>query len=312
MSDKKHHISIVCPVYGSPGILEELCERLHHSLGCLTKNYEIILVFDCSPDEGWRFICRECKKDGRVKGIRLSRNFGQHYAITAGLEHATGEWVVVMDCDLQDQPEEITRLYQKAQEGFDIVFAQRQLRKDGFLKRWSSKAFYAVFSYMTETNQDAQIANFGIYRDVTIDAVLSMRDYVRYFPTMAQWVGFDSVAIPVVHAERGEGDTNYSLQKLLKLAFDNMVVFSDKPLRLTVKFGMTISGVTMLIGAGYLWRYLRGDISVTGFTSLILSIWFLSGIIIFLLGVLGIYLGKSFDQAKQRPAFIVRDKENFE
>jgi glycosyltransferase involved in cell wall biosynthesis len=312
MSDFENHISVVCPVYGAPGLLPELCQRLHDSLGEITAKYEVILVFDCSPDDGWECICRETQKDKRVKGIRLSRNFGQHYAITAGLEHADGDWVVVMDCDLQDQPEEIIKLYQKAQEGHDIVFAQRQERKDGLLKRWSSRAFYAVFSYMTDTRQDARIANFGIYRHNVVAAILSMRDYVRYFPTMAQWVGFHHTAIPVEHAERGDGDSNYSVRKLLALAFDNMVVFSDKPLRLTVKFGMAICVVTALTSIFYLWRYFRGDISVGGYTSLILSIWFLGGIVIFLLGVLGIYLGKTFDQAKRRPTYIVRDKENLE
>jgi glycosyltransferase involved in cell wall biosynthesis len=310
MSDTNIHISIVCPVYGSPGLIATLCQRLHDSLGKITEQYEVILVFDCSPDNGWESICRECRRDRRVKGIRLSRNFGQHYAITAGLEHASGEWVVVMDCDLQDRPEEIPKLYDKAQEGYDIVFAQRQQRRDGLLKRLTSRAFYAVFSYMTETHQDARIANFGIYRDKVIHAIVSMRDYVRYFPTMAQWVGFESTAIPVEHAERGEGKSNYSWRKLFAIAFNNMVVFSDKPLRLTVKFGMTISAVTALFGLHYLWRYFQGEITVLGFMSVVLSIWFLSGIIIFLLGVLGIYLGKTFDQTKNRPVYIVRDREN--
>jgi len=312
MSDSGNHISIVCPVYGTPGLIAELCRRLRASLGEITENYELILVFDCSPDDGWKSICLECQRDKRVKGIRLSRNFGQQCAITAGLEHASGEWIVVMDCDLQDQPEEIVKLYNKAQEGYDIVFAQRQHRKDGLLKRLSSKAFYAVFSYMTETHQDARIANFGIYRETTIAAILSMRDYVRYFPTMAQWVGFHRTAIPVEHAERREGASGYSWRKLFRLAFDTMVVFSDKPLRLTVKFGMAICVATTLISLVHLWRYFRGDIIVIGYASLILSIWFLGGIIIFLLGVLGMYLGKTFDQAKQRPAYIVRDRENFE
>jgi glycosyltransferase involved in cell wall biosynthesis len=163
MDNCKKHLSIVSPVYGAPSLIGELCLRLHSSLKKITEDYEIILVFDCSPDNGWEEICIECERDKRVKGIRLSRNFGQHYAITAGLEQATGEWVVVMDCDLQDRPEEINKLYKKAQEGYDIVFAQRADRKDSFLKRLSSKAFYAVFSYMTDTHQDARIANFGIY-----------------------------------------------------------------------------------------------------------------------------------------------------
>jgi polyisoprenyl-phosphate glycosyltransferase len=312
MDNSKKHISIVSPVYGSPSLIAELCQRLHSSLGEITEDYEIILVFDCSPDNGWEKICLECERDQRVKGIKLSRNFGQHYAITAGLEQASAEWIVVMDCDLQDRPEEITNLYKKAQEGYDIVFAQRAERKDSFLKKLSSKAFYAVFSYMTDTHQDARIANFGIYHSKVVLAILSMRDYIRLFPTMAQWVGFDRTAIAVEHAERGEGKSNYSWKKLFKLAFDSMIEFSDKPLRLTVKFGMSICVVTTLISFYYLWRYVHSEIPVDGYTSLILSIWFLGSITIFLLGILGIYLGKNFDQAKERPTFIVKERENCE
>ncbi len=232
------------------------------------------------------------RADQRVKGIRLYRDSGQHYAITAGLSHSTGEWVVVIDADLQDLPEEIIRLYSKATEGFDIVFAQRKRRKDGLMKRLSSKAFYAVFSYMTDTPQDSRVGHFGFSRCNVIEAILSMHDYVRYFPTMARWVGFRHTAIPIEHASRGEGKSSVTLRKLFRLAFDNMVAFSDKPLRLAVQFGMTISGVTVLISLGYLWRYLRGEIIVSGFASIVLSIWFLGGVVIFLLGVLGSIFGQ--------------------
>ncbi len=307
---KPLRLSVVSPVYGSPTLIPELCGRLHRSLITLTEDYEIILVFDCSPDDGWNYIRAECGKDARVKGIHLSRNFGQHAAITAGLRAATGEWVVVMDCDLQDRPEEISALLEKAQTGYDIVFAQRTRRKDSLLKRLSSRLFYAVFSYMTETRQDATIANFGIYHQKVIQAVLSMRDYVRYFPAMAQWVGFRSTAISVEHAERQEGASTYSWKKLFRLAFDNMVVFSDKPLRLTVTCGMVICVITGLISALYVVLYFIGVTTVGGFTSLILSIWFLGGVVIFLLGVLGLYLGKTFDQVKDRPVYLIQETQN--
>jgi len=311
-SIRETHLSVVIPVYGAPELISELCNRLHKSLREITQDYEIILVFDCSPDDSWERICEECKRDERVKGIRLSRNFGQHYAITAGLEHAGGKWIVVMDCDLQDQPEEICKLYQKAQEGYDIVFAQRKVRKDHFLKRLSSCLFYKVFSYMTDSHQDAAIANFGVYSDNVIRAVLSMRDYVRYFPTMAQWVGFKSTAIEVEHAERSTGRSSYSLRKLLYLAVNNMIAFSDKPLRLTVKVGMSVCLLTILVGLTYLYRYLIGGIVVSGYASLILSIWFIGGVIIFLIGILGIYLGKAFDQTKRRPTYIIDAMENID
>lgn len=303
-------LSVVSPVYGSPDSIKILCSRLKDSLSKLTDQYEVILVFDCSPDDGWSHICSECSKDDRIKGIKLSRNFGQHYAITAGLQNAKGEWIVVMDCDLQDQPEEIPPLFRRAQEGFDIVFAQRKERQDTYLKRVSSKLFYAIFSYMTDSKQDASIANFGIYHHDTIDALLSMNDRIRYFPAMIQWVGFNSTVLPVSHGVRENGNSTYTWRSLFKLAFDNMIAFSDKPLRLTVRLGMLICGTTIAFSLWLLIRYFWGGIIVSGYTSIILSIWFLAGIVIYILGVIGTYLGCLFDQTKNRPTFIIQSKVN--
>jgi len=160
---------------------------------------------------------------------------------------------------------------------------------------------------MTDSRQDVTIANFGVYSDKVIHATLSMRDYVRYFPTMAQWVGFQSTAVEVEHARRSLGTSSYSLQKLLNLGIDNMIVFSDKPLRLAVKAGMSVCVLTIVVASVYLYSYLSGGIIVSGYASLILSIWFLGGIIIFLVGVVGVYLGKTFDQTKRRPTHIVQE-----
>lgn len=289
---------------------EELVRRISESVSPITEHYEIILVNDASPDNSWNVIRAECEKDSRVKGINLSRNFGQHYAITAGLSYAKGEWVVVMDCDLQDRPEEIPNLYNKAIEGYDSVFAQRINRSDSWLKRMSSKLFYKFFSYMTETRQDASVANFGIYNRKVIESILAMGDKMRYFPTQVQWVGFRKYYMPVEHDSRLEGKSSYSLKKLFRLAFDTIVSFSDKPLRLTMNIGALITVVSFLIGLIYLIQYLCGHIAVMGYASLIISLWFICGILVFLIGVVGLYLGKTFNQTKGRPTFIVDDKVN--
>lgn len=303
-------LSIVSPVYRTENIVEELVRQLHEQLQLITNDYEIILVNDASPDASWDKIVKVCAEDKRVKGINLSRNFGQHYAITAGLSYAKGEWVVVMDCDLQDRPDEIPNLYRKAQEGFDSVFAQRTDRTDGFLKKFLSQKFYKLFSYLTETTQDPSVANFGIYRRCVVDAILSMKDQIRFFPTMVQWVGFRKCYLPVRHSERFEGKSSYNFKGLFRLALNTILAFSDKPLRLTAKAGFFIALLSFLISIIYLFMYLSGHIKVIGFTSMILSMWFLSGIIMMILGMVGIYIGKVFEKVKERPTFIVAESKN--
>ena len=157
------------------------------------------------------------KRDPKIKGIKLSRNFGQHYAIAAGLDHSQGDWIVVMDCDFQDQPEEIIKLYNKATEGYDIVLGKRIRRNDTFLKIYFSKIFYLLLGYLTDTKQDSTIGNFGIYSRKTIDAICSMQDSYRYFPTMVRWVGFKNTQIEIEHAERGSGKTTYNYKKLFNI-----------------------------------------------------------------------------------------------
>lgn len=310
MSNPK--ISVVTPVYRCAPCLVQLYQRLKKSLETITSDFEIIMVNDNSPDHAWDVIQQLSWQDHRVKGINFARNFGQHYAITAGLDYSRGEWVVVMDCDLQDRPEEIPKLYAKAQEGYDIVFGQRVERQDRFLKRLGSRLFYKVFSYLTDTRQDATIANFGIYHRHVIQTLVGMREKLRFFPTMVQWVGFQSVAIPIEHAGREEGKSSYSLKRLFNLAFDVIISFSDKPLRLTVKLGITMSFVSFLYALYIVIRAMLGIKGIEGWPSLIVSIWFLSGLIIFILGIIGIYISKIYEEAKRRPIYIVKELAGFE
>jgi glycosyltransferase involved in cell wall biosynthesis len=305
-------ISIVTPVYRCAPCLVQLYTRLRAALEPITTDFEIIMVNDNSPDHAWEVIQELSRRDRRVKGIHFSRNFGQHYAITAGLDYASGDWVVVMDCDLQDQPEEIPKLYAKAQEGYDIVFGQRVERQDRLLKRMSSKLFYKVFSYLTDTEQDASIANFGIYHRKVIDTLVNMREKLRFFPTMVKWVGFRSTAIEIEHASREQGKSSYSWKRLLNLAFDVIISFSDKPLRLTVKLGFFMSFFSFLYALYIVIRALLGIKGIIGWPSLIVSIWFLAGLIIFILGIIGIYISKIYDEAKKRPIYIIKEVVGFE
>ncbi len=304
------HISVVSPVYGCKDCLFALYERLKTSLEKITPDFEIILVNDASPDNSWKAIAELCQKDKRVVGINLSRNFGQHYAITAGLDAAKGEWIVVMDCDLQDRPEEIGKLYAKALEGYDIVFAQRIKRQDNFFKKIASKIFHSSLSYLTDTEIDASIANFGIFRKNVIDSVIQMREQLRWFPTFVNWVGYTHTRIPVEHSRRENGKSSYSVKKLFDLAFNVLMLNSNKPLKLVLKFGFLVSFTAILYAGITLYRYLSGQIGVLGWASLIISTWFLSGVIIFVLGIIGIYIGRIFDQIKQRPLYIIRQKIN--
>ena len=304
-------MSVVTPVYKAETIVSELSRRVVESVSGITNNFEVIFVCDGSPDDSWGEICKVCGSDNRLKGLKLTRNFGQDYAIAAGLSEAKGDWVVVMDCDLQDNPKDIPSLYAKALEGYDVVFALRTERKDGFFKKLSSKIFYAVFNYLTDTKQDSRIGNFGIFHSKVIRCVEQMHDSVRNFTTMIHWTGFEIGYVSVSRDERFDGKSSYSLAKLFTYSKDIIVAFSNKPLTLMVKFGFLLSFFSFLVGIYYFVQYAKGVTDVVGYTSLIVSLWFLSGLIIMFMGVLGLYLSKTFDNTKHRPHFVIGEKVNF-
>jgi glycosyltransferase involved in cell wall biosynthesis len=305
--DGEPFISVVSPVYRAEELVHSLLERLHTVLGSLGKPYEIILVEDRSPDKSWDAILRASRSSANVRAFRLSRNFGQHYAISAGLHFARGRWVVVMDCDLQDQPEEIPKMLEKAESGFEIVLGRRAERQDSLMKRLSSRAFYGVLGYLTGHAQDPAIANFGVYDRRVIAAINSMPETIRYFPTMVRWTGFTSCSLDICHAPRMVGKSSYNLQRLLRLALDICLVNSDKPLRLMVGTGFLVSGVGFCFAAYTAFKAVRGEISVLGYASVMVSLWLLAGLIIVLVGVVGLYVGKCFECVKQRPPFIVAE-----
>ncbi len=303
-------ISIVSPVYNSEKTISLLVEKLMKILVKITDNFEIILVDDNSSDDSWAEVVKITEVNLKVKGIKLSKNFGQHYAITAGLDYASGKWVVVMDCDLQDRPEEIFNLYKKACEGYDIVLGRRYDRRDTFSKKISSIIFYRFLSYLTGKKYDSSIANFGIYSNKVIFEINRLRESIRYFPTMVDWIGFNKTSIIISHSERTIGRTSYNFKKRVKLATDIILAYSDKPIRIVVKFGLLVSFTSFLMSIYILFKWLSGSIQVLGYSSLIISVWFLSGCILTTLGVLGLYVGKIFENVKSRPIYIIEKTKN--
>jgi glycosyltransferase involved in cell wall biosynthesis len=299
------HISVVIPVYKAESCLDELYSRLKASLETITDDFEIVLVEDCGGDESWPMIVELAHREPRVKGIQLSRNFGQHYGITAGLDYCNGDWVVVMDCDLQDRPEEIPRLYAKAQEGYDVVLARRGQRNDPVLKRFTSWLFYKVFSYLADMDYDGETGNFRIVSRKVVDSYRTMRERLRFFGGLVSWMGFPTASIDVKHDQRFAGQTSYTFRKLWKLASETIIAYSDKPLHLSIRFGFAISALAFVYGGYIVYRALAHDAPIMGWSSLIVSLYFLGGIIISILGVLGVYLGKTFDESKRRPLYFI-------
>jgi dolichol-phosphate mannosyltransferase len=245
------------------------------------------------------------KRDTRVKGIQFSRNFGQHYGITAGLDHCDGDWVVVMDCDLQDRPEEIPRLYAAAQEGYDVVLARRGQRNDSLAKRFTAWLYYKVFNYLADMNYDGETGNFRIISRKVAESFRGMRERLRFFGGLVSWMGFPTASIDVQHDERFSGQTSYTFRKLWKLASEIIIAYSDKPLRLAIRFGFIVSGLAFSYGSFIIYRAIVHDVSIIGWSSMIVSLYLLGGIIISILGVLGVYLGKAFDETKRRPLYII-------
>ena len=299
------HISVVIPVYKAEDCLHELYRRLKESLESVTKDFEIILVEDCGGDRSWKIILELSKEDQRVKGIQFSRNFGQHYGITAGLDYCDGDWVVVMDCDLQDRPEEIPLLYNKAQEGYDVVLAKRKKRKDAFPKKVTSWVFYKIFNTLTDVKHDGEAGNFRIISKKVVSYFRMMGENLRFFGGLVDWMGFPTSSVDVEHDCRFQGKSSYTLRKLWGLATNTIIAYSDKPLRLTIKFGFFMSFFSFAYGLYIFYRALVYSSPVTGWSSMIVSLYFIGGIIIFILGIIGIYLGKNFDEVKKRPLYII-------
>ncbi len=305
-------LSIATPVYRTEALVGELVARICAATRTITEEFEVLLVEDGSPDDSWAAIARECDRNPRVKGVRLSRNFGQHPAITAALQHAQGEFVVIMDCDLQDDPDYIPELYKKCREGFDIVFARRRVRRFGWWKNITARVYYTMFRWLAGVEYDPNIASYSIVSRKVVEAFLQFGDYRRGYVIVLHWLGFSRGYVDIEHRERPDGRSSYSTWRLLAHALTITLTYSEKPLHLSIYMGGVLSLFSFVLGGWLIVRYYTSNVGqlALGWTSLIISHLFLSGLMLISLGVIGLYMGRIFEQVKRRPIFIVRETRN--
>jgi dolichol-phosphate mannosyltransferase len=297
-------LSVVVPVYGCRTCLDALHSRLTNTLRSLVKRHEIVFVDDCSPDDAWSVLVEISRRDPAVKAYRFSRNFGQHAAITAGLEQCGGAWAIVMDCDLQDPPEEIPRLYRMAIEGYDVVFARRKEKRHSLFRRCASWLYFRLMNVFSRSLVDGEVGSFSIISRRVIDAFLQFRDRDRHYLFILNWIGFRSTSIEYEHAERYSGTSSYSLSRLIKHALDGMFFQTTILLRWIVYLGFWVSCSGFMLAAYYIYMYFAHSI-YPGYTSLVVLILLIGGVIIMSIGVTGLYIGKIFDQVKGRPLYVI-------
>lgn len=303
-------ISVVSPVYGAELIVSELVKQITSNVESLTSNYEIILIEDCGNDNSWEKIEEICAKDFNVKGFRLSRNFGQHAAIKAGLAKVTGDVAIIVDCDLQDNPKYFKELLAKYKEGNDVVYTYKKARSHSKFKNFTAACFNIILNYLLDNKSLEADKNVGAYSLISkkvINAFLSYNDYQFHYLLVLRWLGFKSAYVEIEHQNRMEGKSSYTFKKLLAHASVAIIYQSDKLLRLSIYFGAFVSFFSFLIGLYIVVSYFLSGYQ-SGWASIVVAILFSLGIILMSIGVLGLYIGRLFEQVKNRPQYII-DKE---
>lgn len=296
-------LSVVVPVYGCADCLIALHRRLTDSVRSITERYEFVFVDDRSLDGGWAVLERLASEDAHVRAFRLSRNFGQDAAITAGLTKAAGEWVVVMDCDLQEAPEDIPRMWAAAGGGYEIVRTVRRGWRHSAFRRWTSR-FYRRLTLETDVRPD--YSNLSLLSRRVVDSFLALNDRDREYMIALDWLGFDSTQIEIEHHERHAGESGYTLARLVRVALDGMFFRSTVLLRLVVLVGFVVAVIGVVLAAFEVIDYfVEPEKSVPGYTSLAVLLLVLAGFIIVSVGVVGLYVGRIFEQVKNRPLFLI-------
>lgn len=300
-------MSVVVPVYGCPEALQPLYERLTDVLNRITKDYEIILVNDGCPKGSWNGVTNICKQDKHVVGINLSRNFGQVNATNAGLEYASGEYVVLMDCDLQDRPEAVLDLYEEIEKGYDIVFGARKERKDNWFVKFCSKTFYSIYNSMVDGNFNPDIANLCMVRKKVLDEYNDLPEHNKSYTTILSWMGYRTSILEIEAEERLEGKSSYNFSKRLALAIDMLTFQSNKPLYFFIKLGISIGVLAFIYICYQLGIYFLVGGAPSGWMSLIAVISLLGGIQLVSIGVIGIYIGNIFNETKNRKSYFIQE-----
>jgi glycosyltransferase involved in cell wall biosynthesis len=305
--------SIVIPVYNEVEVLPSLYTRLTRVMEGLVEPYELIFVNDGSNDGSLPLLRDLRARDERVKLLGLSRNFGHQPAITAGLDHSSGQAVVVLDADLQDPPEVIPQLIDQWRKGYDIVFAVREKRRgEGLFKRATAALFYRLLRRLTSTEIPVDAGDFRLMSRKAVDALKSVRERSRFIRGLSGWIGFQQTSVPYVRDVRYAGTTKYPLKKMVRFGFNGLLSFSSVPLQLASYLGFVVSSVSFIYIAYAVWLKLFTDDTILGWTSVMVAVLFLGGVQLLCLGIVGEYIGRIYDEVKQRPLYIVDEARGVE
>lgn len=304
--------SIVIPIYNEEETFPDLVKRLRAVMDRLDGPAEVVLVDDGSQDASYGLMLEANSADPRFKIIRLSRNFGHQIAITAGMDSAAGQAVIIMDADLQDPPEVMLELAAKWQEGYEVVYAVRE-RRDGetFFKRRTATIFYGLQRRLAEIEQPVDVGDFRLVDRKALDAFLQMRERNRYVRGMFSWIGFRQAAVGYTRASRKAGHSKYPLGKMIRLAADGFVGFSTVPLRVALALGLVMAGGAVAYGVVAIALKLAGLHYVPGYASLLVTITFLSGIQLIVIGMVGQYVARIYDEVRARPLYLVQESRGF-
>lgn len=305
--------SFVVPLFDEELVLPILFHRLGQLMQALDGPAEVILVDDGSRDRSGILAAGKAKDDPRWRYLALSRNFGHQIAITAGMDVARGDAVIVMDADLQDPPEVVHDLVAKWREGYEIVYAQRVSRAgESRLKLWTASLFYRALARLTRVAIPRNVGDFRLVDRKAVDAFKAMPERDRFVRGMFGWMGFRQAAVPYHRLARAAGETKYSLRKMMRLAFDGLVGFSDAPLRLVLWLGLAVSAGALAYGAYVVALSLLDATLVPGWASLAVILSFLSGVNLITTGVVGLYVGRIHNEVKGRPLYVVGRSVNIE
>lgn len=308
----KEKLEIIIPVNNEEQCLEELFKRLIALKDKLDQlEIEFIFINDGSEDKSLEMLYRYAQKHNFVKVIDLSRNFGHQFAITAGLDYADADYVVIIDADLQDPPEIIEEMYKKAKEGFDIVYAQRSSREKGsFLKKITAKSFYRLIAKLCDVKIPLDTGDYRLIRKNVLTVLKKMREKHRFIRGMVPWIGFKSAPVHYTRERRYAGKTKFPFRKMALFAIDAVFSFSNTPIRVAIVLGLMLSGFGFLGLLSILYLRFFTPYYVLGVSAVIVSVLILSGFQIIMLGVIGEYIGKIFEESKKRPLYIVRETKN--
>ena len=300
--------SFVIPVYNEETGLPELFSRMETTLEKLDGNAEILLIDDGSKDKSYEILSAQNKKDSRFKVIKFSRNFGHQNAVTAGMDLSKGKAVIIMDADLQDPPEVVFDLITQWKSGFDVIHAVRQSRVgESWFKLFTANAFYRFLEKITETKIVRNAGDFRLMDRKVVNAFCRLREQHRFIRGLSCWVGFKQSCVLYERQARYAGETKYPLKKMVKLAVNAITSFSDWPLQLAFKIGMFVSFLSFITALSLIFLSFTDIMLVPGWASIMVFMGFLNGIMMMMMGLIGIYVGRIFEQTKSRPLYIVEE-----